>query len=53
MWFKQMRKYIIGGNWKMQITRVGNAEKIAQNIANTIENITSVDVDRLENIKKV
>lgn len=39
-----MRRFVIGGNWKMQITRVGDAEKSAVKIANAIENISSVDV---------
>ncbi|UCE13494.1 MAG: triose-phosphate isomerase [Candidatus Heimdallarchaeota archaeon] len=39
-----MRRFILGGNWKMQITRLGEAERIAENIAAAIENVSSVEV---------
>ena len=39
-----MRRFLIGGNWKMQIPQMGDAERIAASIANAIENISSVDV---------
>lgn len=39
-----MRRFVLGGNWKMQITRLGEAEQIAENIAMAIENISSVDI---------
>ncbi|MFX1283852.1 MAG: triose-phosphate isomerase [Promethearchaeota archaeon] len=39
-----MRRLIVGGNWKMSITHVGEAERIAKNIANALVSITSVEV---------
>jgi triosephosphate isomerase len=39
-----MRRFIIGGNWKMQILQVGEAVKNAESIANALNNISKVDV---------
>ncbi|MHA2247631.1 MAG: triose-phosphate isomerase [Candidatus Hodarchaeales archaeon] len=39
-----MRRFLIGGNWKMQITQVGDATSIAECIANAINRVSSVDV---------
>jgi len=39
-----MRRFIIGGNWKMQVLTIGEAEKKAQTLATTIENIKCVEV---------
>ena len=39
-----MRRFVIGGNWKMQVLTVGDAEKHTQNIATSIENINRVEV---------
>ncbi|MFX0091213.1 MAG: triose-phosphate isomerase, partial [Candidatus Hodarchaeota archaeon] len=38
-----MRKFVIGGNWKMQITNIGDAIKTAEEIAMAIEN-SSIEV---------
>lgn len=39
-----MRRFIIGGNWKMQILKVGEAVKVAEGIANAIQDITMTEV---------
>jgi triosephosphate isomerase len=39
-----MRRFIIGGNWKMQISQVEVAVRIAENIANALKNISMVEV---------
>lgn len=39
-----MRRFIIGGNWKMQISQVDEAVRIAESIANAMKNILMVDV---------
>lgn len=39
-----MRRFVIGGNWKMQITQKSDATVIAREISNALENISSVDV---------
>ncbi|MHA1226838.1 MAG: triose-phosphate isomerase [Candidatus Hodarchaeales archaeon] len=39
-----MRRFLIGGNWKMQVNQVGEAEKIAEQISTAIDNIDLVDV---------
>ncbi|MHA1971625.1 MAG: triose-phosphate isomerase [Candidatus Hodarchaeales archaeon] len=39
-----MRRFLIGGNWKMQVNQVGEAEKIAEEISTAIEKIDLVDV---------
>ncbi len=39
-----MRRFVIGGNWKMQITHVHDAVTIAKEISNAVDNILSVDV---------
>ncbi|MHA2075132.1 MAG: triose-phosphate isomerase [Candidatus Hodarchaeales archaeon] len=39
-----MRRFVIGGNWKMQISKVEDAESIAEKIAVAINNIRFVDV---------
>ncbi len=38
-----MRRFVIGGNWKMSIPHVKDAERIAKNIANAIGSISSVE----------
>lgn len=38
-----MRRFVIGGNWKMSIPHVKDAERIAKNIANAIVSISSVE----------
>ncbi|MHA1822043.1 MAG: triose-phosphate isomerase [Promethearchaeota archaeon] len=40
-----MRKYIIGGNWKMQIPKVSDAVKIAEDIASQLEGIDTQNVE--------
>lgn len=39
-----MRRFMIGGNWKMQILQVGEAVRIAESIGNELKNISMVDV---------
>ncbi|MHA2366486.1 MAG: triose-phosphate isomerase [Candidatus Hodarchaeales archaeon] len=39
-----MRRFVIGGNWKMQLNRVGDAVKIAEKIAYAINDINSIEV---------
>ncbi|MFW9905320.1 MAG: triose-phosphate isomerase [Candidatus Thorarchaeota archaeon] len=39
-----MRRFMIGGNWKMQILQVGEAVRIAESIAIELKNISMVDV---------
>ncbi|MFX1515197.1 MAG: triose-phosphate isomerase [Promethearchaeota archaeon] len=39
-----MRRFIIGGNWKMQILKVGEAVEIAESIANAMQNISKAEV---------
>jgi triosephosphate isomerase len=39
-----MRHYVIGGNWKMQVTTVSESVKIAQEIARGISSISTVEV---------
>jgi triosephosphate isomerase len=39
-----MRRFILGGNWKMQIPLVDNATSTGKKIANAINNIFSVDI---------
>ncbi|MFX1505190.1 MAG: triose-phosphate isomerase [Promethearchaeota archaeon] len=39
-----MRRFMIGGNWKMQILKVGEAVRIAESIANALKNFSMVDV---------
>ncbi|WP_455140031.1 triose-phosphate isomerase [Candidatus Hodarchaeum mangrovi] len=54
-----MRRFVIGGNWKMQVLTVDDAEKKAQTIASTIENIKRVEVfiappfNSLFNVKQI
>ncbi|MFX1538226.1 MAG: triose-phosphate isomerase family protein, partial [Promethearchaeota archaeon] len=37
------RKYVIGGNWKMQITTVEESVKIAKEIAEAIDKLDNID----------
>lgn len=39
-----MRRFVIGGNWKMQITQKSDATIIAREISNALDNTSSVDV---------
>ena len=39
-----MRRFVIGGNWKMQILEVREAVRIAESIANALKNISIVDI---------
>lgn len=39
-----MRRYVIGGNWKMQVVTVDESVKIAQEIARGISSISTVEV---------
>ena len=39
-----MRRFIIGGNWKMQILKVGEAVKVAESIANAIQDISMTEI---------
>ena len=39
-----MRRFVCGGNWKMQVTSVSEAVRIAEEIAKRLSTITSVDV---------
>jgi len=39
-----MRRYVIGGNWKMQVVTVNESVRIAQEIARGLSSISSVDV---------
>ena len=39
-----MRRFVIGGNWKMQVNSVGEAVQIADEIAKGINTISNVDV---------
>jgi triosephosphate isomerase len=40
-----MRKFVIGGNWKMQILKVEEAVKAAKTIADSIKDLNTTDVD--------
>lgn len=40
----EMRRYVIGGNWKMQVTSTDEAVRIADEIAQGLSTLTSVDV---------
>lgn len=39
-----MRRFVFGGNWKMQIVHVEEAVKVAESIVNSMKNISMVDV---------